>query len=225
MHGQTFLPGLTDMSEKLERIPLKIQAEEKVREMIRSYRFAPGKWINIERLAKDLGVSRTPVAQALKKLESEGLVTHVPNQGIRMASMTMDMAHDLYRVRGLLEGLAGRLAAYEIDNKSMQRLQAIIKIQKKIVNKKDVLAYSDSDFEFHSIIYECCNNWLLKELLENTKARSRPFVCDITPILPDLYRDHIKLVDCFKSRDASCAEDVITKHNDRMCRLIEQSRE
>jgi len=90
------------MSRKLERITLKDQAEEMVREMIQSYRFAPGKWINIERLAKDLGVSRTPVAQALKVLESEGLVNPVPNQGIRMASMTMDMAHDLYLVRGLV---------------------------------------------------------------------------------------------------------------------------
>jgi DNA-binding GntR family transcriptional regulator len=213
------------MPAKLERIPLKIQAEEKVREMIQSYRFAPGKWINIERLAKDLGVSRTPVAQALRQLESEGLVTHVPNQGIRMASMTMDMAHDLYRVRGVLEGMASKLATDDIDGKSLRRLEVILEKQKKIVQKADVLAYSKSDFEFHSIIYEFCGNWLLKELLENTKARSRPFVCDISPILPDLYQDHVKLVDCFKKRDAECADKVITIHNDRMCQLIEQSRE
>jgi DNA-binding GntR family transcriptional regulator len=92
------------MPKKLERLPLKDQAEEALREMIQSYRFAPGKWINVERLAKDLGVSRTPVWQALKVLESEGLVKHVPKQGIRMASMTLDMAHDLYLVRGMLEG-------------------------------------------------------------------------------------------------------------------------
>ncbi len=212
------------MSGKLEKLPLKIQAEETLREMIRSYRFAPGKWINIERLAKDLGVSRTPVAQALKKLESEGLVTHVPNQGIRMASMTMDMAHDLYRVRGLLEGMAGRLAAVGIDEISIRRLDAILEKQKEIVHKEDVLAYSNSDFDFHSIIYDSCGNWLLKELLENIKTRSRPFVCDITPILTDLFKDHVDLVDCFKKRDPGCAEKVISRHNDKMCKLLEQSR-
>ncbi len=212
------------MSSKLERLTLKDQAEEMVREMIRSYRFAPGKWINIERLAKDLGVSRTPVSQALKVLESEGLVNHVPNQGIRMASMTIDMAHDLYLVRGLLEGLASKLAAEKIDQKAILCLETILERQKKIVQKKDVLAYSSSDFDFHSIIYDCCGNWLVKELLENVKARSRPFVCDITPILPDLFKDHLKLVDCFKKSDSVCAEKVICKHNDRMLNLIGQSR-
>jgi DNA-binding GntR family transcriptional regulator len=212
------------MSGKLERLPLKIQAEETLRKMIRTYRFAPGKWINIERLAKDLGVSRTPVAQALKKLESEGLVTHVPNQGIRMASMTMDMAHDLYRVRGLLEGMAGRLAAVGIDEISIRRLEAILEEQEEIVHNEDVLAYSNSDFDFHSIIYDSCGNWLLKELLENIKTRSRPFVCDITPILTDLFKDHVELVDCFKKRNPECAEKVLSRHNDKMCRLLEQSR-
>ena len=211
------------MPKKLERLPLKDQAEETLREMIRSYRFAPGKWINVERLAKDLGVSRTPVWQALKVLEREGLVKHVPKQGIRMASMTLEMAHDLYLVRGLLEGLASKLAAKKIDRKTIQRLEAILEKQKIITQKKDVLAYSNSDFDFHGIIYHSCGNWLLCELLENIKTRSRPFVCDITPILPDLFQDHIKLVECFKQHDPVSAEKVICKHNDRMRRLIEKN--
>ncbi len=208
------------MPKKLERLPLKDQAEEALRAMIQSYRFAPGKWINIERLAKDLGVSRTPVWQALKVLESEGLVKHVPKQGIRMASMTLDMAHDLYLVRGLLEGLASRLAAEKIDRKTIRRLEAILERQKKIVQKKDVLTYSNSDFDFHGIIYDSCGNWLLRELLENIKARSRPFVRDITPILPDLYRDHLELIDCFKKHNPVGAEKVICRHNDRMRSLV-----
>lgn len=210
------------MPKRLKRLPLKDQAEEALREMIRSYRFVPGKWINIERLANDLGVSRTPVWQALKVLESEGLVNHVPNQGIRMASMTLDMAYDLYLVRGLLEGLASKLATEKIDRKAILRLEAILERQKKIVQKKDVLAYSNSDFDFHGIIYDTCGNWLLRELLENIKARSRPFVCDITPILPDLFQDHLKLVDCFKKHDPLGAEKVICKHNDRMRSLVEE---
>jgi DNA-binding GntR family transcriptional regulator len=208
------------MPKKLDRLPLKDQAEEALRAMIQSYRFAPGKWINIERLAKDLGVSRTPVWQALKVLEGEGLVKHVPNQGIRMASMTLEMAHDLYLVRGLLEGLASKLAAEKMDRKTIRRLDAILGKQKRIVQKKDVLNYSNSDFEFHGIIYDSCGNWLLRELLENVKARSRPFVRDITPILPDLFRDHLELVDCFKKHDPVRAEKVIRRHNDRMRSLV-----
>jgi DNA-binding GntR family transcriptional regulator len=192
--------------------------------MIASFRFTPGKWINVEGLSKELGVSRTPVWQALKDLEKEGLVIHVPKQGIRMAQMTPQMALDLYTVRGILEGLAGRLAAEEISITSMRRLESILKRQHGIVEEKDILAYSKSDFEFHALIYASCGNWLLKELLENIKRRSRPFLCDITPILPDLYQDHVAVVNALKRRDPDGAEGIMKQHNEKMRRRIQQAR-
>ncbi len=211
------------MVQKLQRLTLKKQAEIALREMIASYRFTPGKWINVESLAKELEVSRTPVWQALKDLEKEGLVTHTPKQGIRMVEMTPEMAHDLYTVRGLLEGMAGRLTVEEISPGTLKRLESILKKQYKIVKSQDVVAYSKSDFEFHALIYDSCGNWLLKELLENIKHRSRPFVCDITPILPKLYKDHIKVVEAMRNHDPAGAERVMRGHNKRMQRQIEQT--
>ena len=75
----------------------------------------PGKWINVENLAKELAVSRTPVWQALKDLEKEGLVTHEHGKGIRMVQMTLQMAWDLYTVRGVLEGLAAKIIGQIVD--------------------------------------------------------------------------------------------------------------
>ena len=209
------------MPRKLARQTLKEQADKALREMISSYRFFPGKWINVERLAKDLGVSRTPVWQAMKGLEKEGLVEHIPKQGIRMAEMTLQMACDLYMVRGILEGLAGRFAAENIDKKAVARLESILKEQQQIVRYQDVVEYSISDFRFHGLIYDVCGNWLLKELLENIKTRSRPFVCDITPIMSGLYQDHVEAVDALKNRDPAKAERVMRRHNLRMRRRIE----
>ena len=211
------------MVKKLQRLTLKKQAEMALREMIASYRFTPGKWINVESLAKELEVSRTPVWQALKDLEKEGLVTHTPKQGIRMVQMTPEMAHDLYTVRGLLEGMAGRLTVEKINSGTLKCLESILKKQHKIVKSQDVVAYSKSDFEFHALIYDSCGNWLLKELLENIKHRSRPFVCDITPILPELYEDHKTVVEAFRYRDPDAAEKILKTHNKRMQRQIEQS--
>ena len=214
---------LSEMVKKLQRLTLKKQAEMALREMIASYRFTPGKWINVESLAKELEVSRTPVWQALKDLEKEGLVTHTPKQGIRMVQMTPEMAHDLYTVRGLLEGMAGRLTAEKISSGTLRRLDFILTKQYEIVQNQDVVEYSKSDFDFHALIYDSCGNWLLKELLENIKHRSRPFVCDITPILPKLYEDHIKVVEAFRNHDPARAERVMKGHNKRMQRQIEQS--
>lgn len=210
------------MPKNLRRLTLREQAEDALREMIGSYRFTPGKWINVERLAKDLGVSRTPVWQALKNLEREGFVMHDPRRGMRMVQMTLEMAHDLYTVRGQLEGLAAPLAAEKISDKAIGRLEALVKQQRQIVKDKDVVDYSKTDFEFHGIIYESCGNWLLSELLENIKARSRPLVCDITPILPNLYQDHIEVVAAFRDQDSPRAKKVMRRHNARMCRHIER---
>lgn len=204
------------MVKKLERMTLKKQAEKALREMISSYRFTPGKWINVESLAKELHVSRTPVWQALKDLESEGLVTHVQGKGIRMAEMTLEMADDLYTVRGVLEGLAAGLAAQKLTQRAVRQMEAILRKQVEIIESKDLIKYSGLDFDFHAVIYESCGNWLLKELLENTKKRSRPFVCDISPILQGLYEDHENVLAAFKDKNAEAAEAVMRKHNRRM---------
>ena len=167
-------------------------------------------------------MSRTPIRQAMKQLEAEGLVTHIPKRGIRMAEMTLETARDLYQVREVLEGLAAGLAAEKITVEALTGLRKILAEQSTIVKKKDLLRYSISDFNFHQIVYDSCGNRLLKEQLEQIKGRSRPLVCDITSILRELYRDHQNLVQAFKARDALQAKEVMTQHNQRMRRLIEK---
>ena len=204
------------MAKQLERLTLKNQAEKALREMIASYRFTPGKWINVEHLSKELNVSRTPVWQALKDLEQEGLVTHTHGKGIRMARMTLEMAGDLYTVRGPLEGLAASLAAQKITSGKLKRMESILIKQEQAVNQLDLVEYSNLDFAFHAILYESCGNWLLKELLENVKRRSRPFICDITPVLKGLYQDHKDVVEAFRKKDGPAAEAIMKTHNKRM---------
>ena len=204
------------MVKKLERLTLKNQAEKALREMIASYRFTPGKWINVENLSKELNVSRTPVWQALKGLEEEGLVTHTHGRGIRMAQMTLEMANDLYTVRGLLEGLAAGLTCEKITPGTIRHLESILKKQEQAVKQKDVVEYSNSDFAFHAILYESCGNWLLKELLDNIKGRSQPFIWNMTPVLEELYQDHKDVVEAFRKKDAPVAEKIMKAHNKRM---------
>jgi len=211
------------MPKKLTRMTLKKQADKALREMIASYRFTPGKWINVESLAKELAVSRTPVWQALKDLEKEGLVTHEHGKGIRMVQMTLEMAGDLYTVRGVLEGMAASLASEKISRGALRRMESILKKQEQTAQQCDVMEYSKPDFDFHAIIYESCGNWLLRELLENTKRRSRPFVCDITPVLKPLYQDHKDVIEAFRVKDAAAAKKIMKTHNKRMQDQIERT--
>jgi DNA-binding GntR family transcriptional regulator len=191
--------------------------------MIAARRFSSGIWINVEELTKELGVSRTPIRQAMKQLEAEGLVTHIHHRGIRMAEMTLEMARDLYQVREVLEGLAAVLATEKISAEALAGLRKILVEQSAIIKKKDLLRYSISDFKFHQVIYDSCDNPLLKEQLEQIKGRSRPLVCDITAILGELYQDHQDLVQALKVRDPLEAKQVMTRHNQRMRGLIEKA--
>ncbi|MBW1788509.1 MAG: GntR family transcriptional regulator [Deltaproteobacteria bacterium] len=211
------------MTKTLTRMTLRDQAEKALREMIAAYRFTPGTWINVDRLAKDLGVSRTPVCQALDNLEKNGFVTRSPGRGFRMALITLEMARDLYVVRGRLEGLAGRLAAKEISSENLAQMQSLLEKQRVTVLERNVVAYSKLDFKFHGIIYDACGNWILKELLENIKSRARPFVCDLTPILQDLLQDHVALFGGLKAGDSENVEMVLTEHNLKVQHHIERA--
>jgi DNA-binding GntR family transcriptional regulator len=211
------------MISKLTRKTLKEQAYQALRDMIVSHRFSPGKWINVEQLVQELGVSRTPIRLALKQLEEEKLVRHIPNRGVSLMEMTLPMAKDLYHVRGVLEGMAARLAAMNMDSKTRSRMEAVLRAQLAIIKTKDLLQYSASDFDFHSLIYDSCGNWLLKELLDNIKNRSRPLIVDLAPILPDLYEDHKNVWEALKNHDGTAAEKVMIQHNLRMYRHIERT--
>jgi DNA-binding GntR family transcriptional regulator len=209
---------------RLQRQTLKEQSYRALREMIASHRFSSGKWINLELLTKELGVSRTPIHQAMKQLEEEGLVRHIPNRGIRMAEMTLEMAQDLYQVREVLEGLAAALAAEKMEAETIGRMERILAEQAAIIRNNDLLRYSLSDFNFHQLIYDSCGNRMLKEQLNIIKNRSRPLVCDIRPILPHLFNDHQNVVAAFKNRDPLKARQVMKRHNQRMGRIIEKNR-
>jgi DNA-binding GntR family transcriptional regulator len=211
------------MISKLTRKTLKEQAYQALRGMIVAHRFSPGKWINIEQLVQEMGVSRTPIRLALKQLEEEKLIRHIPNRGVSLMEMTLPMALDLYYVRGVLEGLAARLAAMNMDPKALSRLDSILRNQSVIIKKGDLLRYSGSDFEFHGLIYGSCGNWLLSELLDNIKDRSRPLVVDLAPILSQLYEDHENVVEAFKRHDGPAAEKIMKKHNMRMYRHIQKT--
>jgi len=213
------------MPAKLLKKSLKEQAEIALKAMIISARFTPGKRINVERLAGELGVSRTPVWQALKGLEAEGLVDHIPNRGIFMAQMTLDMAHDLYTVREPLEALAARLAAERITKSQLRQLEGHLKEQRKYLQTQDLLKYSNSDFDFHAIIYAASANWMLIDVLDNIKQRSRPFICHIASILPELIEDHSEVLEAFKTCDPERAHAAMARHNQRMRRQIQEARE
>ena len=107
---------------KLQRENLSNQIYAVLKEMIADHRFQPGARLNIQSIAKDLDVSLTPVWEAVRRLEQEGLGENIHNRGVFMSSLTAEKALDLYVVRDMLEGMAARPAASLFDDSSLQKM-------------------------------------------------------------------------------------------------------
>ena len=205
---------------KLVPVNLSERAYIRIKKMISDYRFSPGSRLNVEQLARDLGTSRTPIWEAVRRLEQEGLVKNVPNRGVFLMELTHEAAIELYTVREVLEGMAARLAVTRISDKALEKMEKVLRAQERIVAEEDLVAYSKSDFDFHGSIYAACGNAILREMLESIKEKVRPFELRITPILSELFNDHQMIVRAMRLRDPLLAEVAFREHNQRILRQL-----
>jgi DNA-binding GntR family transcriptional regulator len=205
---------------KLVPVNLSERAYIRIKKMISDYRFSPGSRLNVEQLARGLGTSRTPIWEAVRRLEQEGLVKNVPNRGVFLMELTHEAAIELYTVREVLEGMAARLAVARISDKAFEKMEKMLLAQERIVAEEDLVAYSKSDFEFHGTIYAACGNAILREMLESIKEKVRPFELRITPILSELFNDHQTIVRAMRLRDPLLAEVAFREHNQRILRQL-----
>ena len=207
---------------KLVPVNLSERAYFRIKKMISDYRFSPGSRLNVEQLARDLGTSRTPVWEAVRRLEQEGLVKNIPNRGVFLVELTRKAAIELYTVREVLEGMAARLAVQRISDKALEKMERLLRAQEKIVSEEDLVAYSKSDFEFHACIYAACANAILREMLESIKHKARPIAMQITPILTELFHDNEMIVHALRLRDPLLAELAFREHNQRVLKQLKE---
>ncbi len=205
---------------KLVPVNLSERAYHRIKKMFSDYRFSPGSRLNVEQLARDLGTSRTPVWEAVRRLEQEGLVKNIPNRGVFLMELTREAAIELYTVREVLEGMAARLAVQRISDKTLEKMERMLREQEKIVAEEDLVAYSKSDFDFHACIYAACGNAILREMLESIKQKVRPIAMQITSILTELFNDHQMIVRALRLRDPLLAEVAFREHNQRVLRQL-----
>jgi DNA-binding GntR family transcriptional regulator len=129
-------------------------------------------------LSRKWNVSRTPMREALRRLESEGLVTFSRYKGYKVNTITIKDLEDLYAIKISLEGLAGRLASpiLSANPEKLQALEKSCKQMESLSRKGDTEAYAKSNDEFHFHIWNSCENkWLIK-ILENLSLQIRRFI-------------------------------------------------
>ena len=201
---------------KIEKEGLRDLVYRELLDMIENSRFSPGARINVERVTEELGVSRTPVWQAVGLLEKEGLVRYIPNRGVFVNELTTDEAIELYSVREVLESMAAELAIDTITPETLDAMEKNLREQEIALENKDLLLYSKLDFTFHALVYNAANNKYLIEMLEILKMKMRPLLIHLEEILDILVQDHKSIYSAFKEHDKEKAVTGFRVHNRRM---------
>jgi DNA-binding GntR family transcriptional regulator len=206
-------PDMSSRAEKIPRESLGNLAYDKLREAIQSGLYKPGKRIREGDVADWLNMSRTPVREALRRLETEGLLVHEPHRGVVIAHLDHQMVMELYSMRDVLEGTAARLAAQHASAVEISALTDMVEAELRMLNDPDRLA--DHNRRFHSAIYHSAHNrYLLKTL--SALGDSLGLLGRTTYAVPgrpaSAHDEHKALVEAIADRDPARAEAVARGH-------------
>lgn len=190
---------------------------QSIREGILTGKYKEGEELREATLGKELGVSRTPVREALRQLELEGLVTIIPNKGASVTGITHKDVMDIYMIRSLLEGLCARLAAENISEKQLEELEESVLLSEFHVKREG--SYEEQitalDGRFHTILYEASGSRILSHLLIDfhkyvQKARKTSIVSEERA--RKSIREHKQILRAIKDKDANLAEQLANEH-------------
>lgn len=191
--------------------------------MIAADRFKPGQRLNVEELARDLGVSRTPVWEAVRGFRQEGILENIPNRGVFMTERPMERVRDVIQVRGNLERLACRLAVGLIDRRALNRLSALLQEQLGAIESADVSAYISADNMFHRLICQAGGNQYLKGLYESiTTFYVVPALLNFLPFLHDLHPIHQQIIASLSAGDLEGVDKAVVRHSEIILANLEQ---
>jgi DNA-binding GntR family transcriptional regulator len=123
-------------------------------------------------IARRIGVSRTPVREAIRRLAAERLVVITPNKGIVIRKFLIEELKELLQIRIIIEGFATRLSAKNINKENIEKLKKIVNLEEKIAYKNDYVLFSKLDTKFHNIIIDSCGNKKIKEIYINLREQS-----------------------------------------------------
>lgn len=198
-----------------DNIPLRDAVFETLREAILKGVLSPGQHLMEMQLAYQLGVSRTPVREAIRMLELEGLVNMVPRKGARVAAISEKSLCDVLEVRRALEELSVRLACTRMERDDLEKLDSINQQFIRACQSDDVVQIARIDESFHAVIYEAADNAKLLQLLnqmQNQMYRYRIEYIKLKERRQILVEEHKKIIHSLARRDAEAATEATRAH-------------
>jgi DNA-binding GntR family transcriptional regulator len=220
-------PGRRVVNLGAEHENLDQKAYQILKAMIIERQLLPGDKIPQEKLAEDLGISRTPLVNALKLLEQDKLVLSIPRRGFFVRHFNKQEMISIFELREVLEGLAARRAAQNITDREVERLKGFFRNFDGLKPITDIRAYAREDRRFHTFLLEVSAKEFLKSILEtyNIISYSYQFISEdgLVQKPDDTIHDHLAIIEAVSRRDAEAAENQMREHFRKSIALLKRS--
>lgn len=198
-----------------DKYSLRGRVFNKIREDILGGVYKENDELRENTLANELGVSRTPVREALRNLEIEGLVSIVPNKGAYVTGITRKDIHDIYAIRSYLEGLCAKWACEHITNGQIEELDEILYLSEFHARRSHHDQLVELDNKFHDLIYKASGSKILDHVLSDFHRyveRIRKITLSSTSRAAKSNKEHEAILDAIKKRDGDLAESLAHEH-------------
>ncbi len=202
-------------NEVTDKYSLRGRVFHKLREDILSGKYKENEELREAAIGDELGVSRTPVREAFRQLELEGLLQIVPNKGAYVTGITVKDVEDIYAIRSLLEGLCARWATENISREQMEEMEENIYLSEFHAEKGHAEQLAELDNRFHDILYEASNSKMLEHVLREfheyvLRVRKKTLSDDARGVQSNA--EHRQIMEAIKLRDADLAEQLANAH-------------
>ena len=206
-----------------EYLPLRDLVFNTLRKAILRGELKPGERLMEIQLANKLGVSRTPIREAIRKLELEGLVLMIPRKGAEVAQITEKNMQDVLEVRKALEELSVQLACERITPEQVEEMKMAAEDFRKVLKSGDVTKIAEADVKFHDIIFAATNNQRLITLLNNLREQMYRFRVEYLKqkeCYPQLLEEHDKLIALISGGEVEEACELMGRHIDNQASTV-----
>ena len=204
----------------IEREVLEDKVYTRLKSLIIERRFEIGEKIQPDRLAKEMGVSRTPVLSALKRLAAEHLIECIPRRGMFVAHVSKRELVRLFEVREALECLSARLAATEVTDEQVDRLGELFRGLDVSHTPEAVARYLERDRYFHWELVKISGNRYLMNAMEAVNVMTFTFQYDLCRPIPEAIQEHETLLEALRKHDPDASESAMRSHISRTRALV-----
>ena len=196
-------------------LPLRDVVFHTLREAILKGDLKPGERLMELQLAAKLGVSRTPIREAIRMLEQEGLAVTIPRKGAEVAKMTEKDMQDVLQVREALDELAANIACERITQEELDELVTAMHEFETSPRTKDLKRIAETDVKFHDVIYRATDNPKLVNMVGNLREqmyRYRVEYLKDEKNYPTLLKEHKEIVEGFRSKNKGMIAEAMRTH-------------